>query len=70
MIDELVKNCMNSGILLIKAHYFKTDKNEMVNNLYDELNFELVNKTFDKSVWQLEVSNYQKLNNTIKIINE
>lgn len=70
MIDELVKNCLNNNIPLIKAQYFKTAKNEMVKNLYNELNFELLDKTSDKSVWQLKISNYKNLNNIIKVTNE
>jgi len=68
MLDTLVSECRKQNIRTITGYYFRTQKNNMVSDLYGDFGFSLIKK-FDNgdSVWKLDISDYKNLNHSIKI---
>lgn len=68
MLDELVRQCLERGVTKIIGHYYKTNKNAMVSELYGEFGFEKV-KEFENgdSTWELETAGYAIRNHVIKV---
>lgn len=68
MLDELVRQCLERGVTKIIGHYYKTNKNAMVSELYGEFGFEKV-KEFENgdSTWKLETAGYANRNHVIKV---
>lgn len=68
MLDELVSQCLERGVTKIIGHYYKTNKNAMVSELYGEFGFEKV-KEFENgdSTWELETAGYVNRNHVIKV---
>lgn len=68
MLDELVRQCLERGVTKIIGHYYKTNKNAMVSELYGEFGFEKV-KEFENgdSTWELETAGYVNRNHVIKV---
>ncbi|MEH6450103.1 MAG: HAD-IIIC family phosphatase [Oleispira sp.] len=70
MLDQFVTICKARGLTEVVGYYFKTKKNEMVSNLYECLGFTLVESNSMKSVWKLDLDQYNAQNIIIGIINE
>ena len=70
MLDEFVKKCKERGISKIMGYYYKTAKNKMVADLYEQFGFDLVGKNGDDTVWQLYIENYTDKNRFIGVENE
>lgn len=70
MLDELVRQCLERGVTKIVGHYYKTNKNAMVSELYGSFGFKKV-KEFENgdSTWELDTASYKKKNHVI-IVNE
>lgn len=68
MLDELVRQCRERGAVKIVGHYYKTNKNAMVKDLYDIFGFTKV-KEFENgdSTWELKTSEYKNKNCVIKV---
>lgn len=68
MLDELVKHCIKRDVTKIIGHYYKTNKNAMVSELYGSFGFTKV-KEFENgdSTWELETSDYKNRNHVIKV---
>lgn len=70
MLDELVRQCREKSIYKIKGYYYKTAKNDMVSNLYENLGFKLTETIGNNTVWNLDISNYEDKNKIIGVIND
>lgn len=68
MLDEFVRQCRERKIAKIIGHYYKTNKNAMVKDLYGTFGFTKV-KEFENgdSTWELETSEYKNKNHIIKV---
>ena len=68
MFDEFVRQCRERKIAKIIGHYYKTNKNAMVKDLYGTFGFTKV-KEFENgdSTWELETSEYKNKNHIIKV---
>ena len=68
MLDTLVEKCREQGIETIKGCYYPTAKNGMVKELYKFFGFEKISEDEEgNTVWQLNVADYTKRNNVIKV---
>ena len=67
MLDSLVQHCTRHGITEIIGYYYKSKKNQMVSQLYEQLGFVLIEQSHDDTVWHLQVNNYANLNSTIRV---
>jgi FkbH-like protein len=68
MLDELVRQCVDRSVTKIIGHYYKTNKNAMVADLYGSFGFVKVQE-FDNgdSTWELKTANYKNKNYVIKV---
>lgn len=68
MMDHLVMECKNRGILTLMGHYYPTDKNSMVKNLYETLGFQKVFEDVQGNAdWSFQIpKNYTNQNKVIK----
>ena len=55
MFDILLKTGKDSGIEKIIGHYYKTNRNAMVKDLYKNLGFCLADENIDGSVWEYDL---------------
>ena len=67
MLDSLIHHCTQHGITEIIGYYYKSKKNQMVSQLYEQLGFVLIEQNHDDTVWRLQVNNYTNLNSTIRV---
>ncbi len=68
MLDTLVEKCREQGIETIKGYYYPTAKNGMVKELYKFFGFEKISGDEEgNTVWQLNVADYVKRNNVIRV---
>lgn len=69
MADELIRIAKERGIRKVYGFYYKTAKNSMVSNFYEDRGFELVEqKNNNDSVWVYDVSlEYRNQNDVIEI---
>ena len=70
MLDNLVNQCRLLGLTEIIGYFYKTNKNNMVSELYKQFGFELQEQQEENSVWRLSLANYKYLNTTIKVEND
>ena len=70
MLDELIKQSKEKGISVIIGYYFKSEKNNMVSELYKNFGFKLVESNSAKSIWELDIKNYKNKNKVIRVTNE
>ena len=63
MLNTLVKRAKNLGCKKIIGYYFTTKKNNMVADLYKNFGFQKISDT----VWNLNISDFVKQKNFIKI---
>lgn len=69
VFDELVFTCQNRGVKKIRGFYFKTRKNSLVENLYEQLGFCLKEKDDGHSVWEYDIPvTYEPINTVMEII--
>ena len=70
MMDEIVKISKENNIEQIKGYYYKTEKNKMVENLYNDFKFKKVKQNGNgDSIWLLDnVDNYTSMCDCIKIV--
>lgn len=68
MLDELVRKCRERGAVKIVGHYYKTNKNAMVKDLYETFGFTKL-KEFENgdSTWELKTAEYKNKNHVIKV---
>lgn len=67
MLDELVKTAKQKNISTITGYYFKTAKNKMVENLYSDFGFELINQQDGNKIFKLNIENYCPKNHIIRL---
>ena len=67
MLDELVKKCKDQNVFEIIGHYYKSAKNSMVSNLYEQFGFKLIEKNDEDTVWSLDITNYKIKNKFIGV---
>lgn len=70
MFDEFVKQSTEKGVSEIVGYYYKSTKNNMVSNLYEELGFTLSEVDNEDTIWILDISNYENQNKFIEINND
>jgi predicted enzyme involved in methoxymalonyl-ACP biosynthesis len=58
------------GLTEIVGYYYKSNKNHIVADLYQQLGFSQVDRKDEDTVWKLLVKDYKQLNTTIKVIND
>ena len=67
MLDELVRAAQQTGVELLRGYYFRTAKNEMVQNHYGKLGFVCTRNSNDSSEWTLHIKGYQPHNKYIHL---
>ena len=69
MFDALVAECISKGLKQIFGYYFKTAKNSMVADHFEQLGFKLLSKEESgDSVWQYVIlTNYELKNKCIEV---
>ena len=70
MLDELVRQCKEKGVLEIIGYYYQSDKNNMVFDLYEKFGFVLNDSNGEDTIWRLDISNYENKNKFIGIQND
>jgi FkbH-like protein len=58
-LDEIVDNLKANGLKNLNGKYFKTQKNQQVEFLFDKLGFDLIKQNGDHKEYTLELINYQ-----------
>ena len=70
MFDEVVRHCKEKKITEIIGYYFKSNKNNMVSDLYTKFGFTLSQNNDGNTVWRLDISSYKNKNKIIKVKND
>jgi FkbH-like protein len=70
MLDELVKQCKEKGVIEIIGYYYQSNKNNMVIDLYKKFGFVLIESNGVDTIWRLDISNYKGINKLIGIKND
>ena len=70
MLDEVVRQCKEKGLLEIIGYYYQSDKNNMVSDLYEKFGFTLKDTKGQDTIWSLKISSYENKNQIIGIENE
>ena len=70
MIDEVVSKCLQLNITNIIGYYYRSQKNNIVSDLYQMLGFELKENHKGLSIWSLNIKDYKNKNQIIKIAND
>ena len=70
MLDELVNKCKEKNLTEIIGYYYKSVKNNMVFDLYKKLDFCLLKKTEEDSIWKLDITSYNKKNKIIGVLSD
>jgi len=70
MLDELVRQCKEKGVLEIIGYFYQSDKNNMVFDLYEKFGFALNDTKGEDTIWRLDISNYENQNKFIGIEND
>jgi FkbH-like protein len=69
IFDELVKQCKQKGIKKIRGSYYKTKKNQFVENLYPSLGFQVIEKDDEHGIWQYEIpEEYTMMNEVMEVV--
>jgi len=68
MLDVVVERAKAAGLKKIRGYYFRTKKNAMVANFYEEMGFSIITETADKSIWELDVADYKPQNHIITVL--
>lgn len=58
LMDSLIERVKSLGVKKIRGFYFKTEKNKLVANFYEDFGFEKISQTNDDKVFSLNVSDY------------
>ena len=69
MMDELIASAIINNVSIIKGYFIKTKKNNMVALFYQDLGFKKLDENNGNSTWELKVTEYNRLNDLIKVIN-
>lgn len=68
MLDKLVEKANSYGISTIRGYYFKTEKNKLVKDFYNNFGFTRISENEnDDSVWDLNIKEYKNKNNVIEV---
>lgn len=68
MLDTLVHDAKEKGIVTIIGYYYPTPKNNMVKEFYKKMGFKLVDEDEnDNTTWKLDVASYEPKNPAIEI---
>lgn len=68
MFDQLVEKCKKKNLKKILGKYIPSNKNAMVEKLYEELGFELINSENEEYIWSFDIpSVYKNKNKHIKV---
>lgn len=72
MMDELVFQCIDRGIVTIRGYYYPTAKNRMVKDFYELMNFDKIEEDKDgNTIWEYNIpGEYKKKNQVIKMEEE
>lgn len=71
MMDELVKQCSENDIGVIRGYYYPTAKNGMVKEFYKTQGFELISEDEQKNtIWELKLTDGYNNKNTVIKVNE
>ncbi len=70
MLDRLVEICRKKGISVINGYYYKTAKNAMVKDLFNDFGFEMTseNENGDRT-FRMNVDGYENKNKSINVKN-
>lgn len=68
MLDQLVQRCREAGLKAIRGHYYPTQKNGMVRELFGVLGFtKLEEDDSGNSQWLLKLDGYEDQNHVIEV---
>lgn len=70
MLDELVHQCEKNGVSEIVGYYLKSNKNNMVSDLYEKFGFVLSSSNNEDTIWKLSIENYKNKNKFIGVLND
>ena len=70
MLDRLVEICRKNGISVINGYYYKTAKNAMVKDLFNDFGFEMTseNENGDRT-FRMNTDGYENKNKSINVKN-
>lgn len=66
IINKVVKYCFKKKIRCIKSRFIKTNKNYLINNLFDELRFKVIKKNKNEKEYIQFLDTYQQKKTYIK----
>lgn len=68
MLNVLIEKAFSLGITKLVGYYYKTEKNKMVRELYNEFCFVLAEQNEENTIWTLDLDkDYQKQNHFIRV---
>ena len=68
MMDELVRLCIEKNIDIINGFYYKTEKNNMVSDLYEKYGYDIIKNEDNEKIYRLtNLKNYQNKNKHILV---
>ena len=68
MMDELVRLCNEKNIISINGFYYKTDKNNMVSDLYEKYGYDIIKNDDNEKIYKLSnLKNYKNKNKHILV---
>lgn len=68
MMDYFVNKCCELGVLHIIGYYYKTEKNNMVKDFYQQFGFKNVSNDGDNNtIWQIDVKDYDNMNDVMDV---
>jgi FkbH-like protein len=71
IFDELIQQCQKKGINRIKGYYYKTKKNQLVEDLYQSFGFKAIEKNEDYGIWEYQIpTEYTKMNMVMEVKND
>ena len=69
MMDDVIRRAKERGIKKIVGYYYKTAKNSMVCDFYNQFGFKKVSEENEDSVWEISTESYEYKNKVIKVEN-
>lgn len=68
MMDELVRLCIEKNIDIINGFYYKTEKNNMVSDLYEKYGYDIIKNEDSEKIYRLtNLKNYKNKNKHILV---
>lgn len=67
MLDALAAKARQAGVTTLRGYYYRTAKNNMVQDFYRDFGFTLVSSDGGNTIWELPIAGYENKNTVIKV---